>query len=82
MAALVSAHRAALEATVQRLDAAYATARDRLATEIHHINTYIEPYPHTPEDMRDANGRFILLDALITLAQAQAALLQTERPSS
>ncbi|MFG2001698.1 hypothetical protein ACGFNU_21360 [Spirillospora sp. NPDC048911] len=63
----------ALRRTAELLAAAYTKARDDLAREINE-----NLYPFEPEQARDHNGRYILLDALTALAQAQATLAATE----
>lgn len=55
------------------LEAAYTAARETLAQEAERVGA-------TPEQMRDANGRYILLDALTAIVQARAALAHAERP--
>lgn len=64
-----------LAQTCDALERAYARARASLAVDIERCHEgFFEP-----EDMRDANGRYILLDALAALATAQAALAVTPR---
>lgn len=63
----------ALGEAVELLRAAYATARADLTREA-------EAFGGAPEQMRDASGRFILLDALTAIVQARAALVYAEGP--
>lgn len=58
-----------LAAAVERLEAAYEAARQRLAEENARVGR-----PYMPEEMQDSTGRYILLDALAALVQARAAL--------
>jgi hypothetical protein len=54
-----------LTSTVSRLEVAYETARADLERQ----------FPGAaPEEIRDPNGRYVLLDALTALVQAQAVL--------
>jgi hypothetical protein len=68
----LAAHRAALERICAELDRAYDTARGELLADIASGRL---GYPgSTPEQIRDASGRYILLDALVAAANAHAAL--------
>lgn len=58
--------------TCQELKRAYGIARASIVRDIQQI----DPGQYEPEEMRDANGRFLLLDALASLANAQAAFVQ------
>lgn len=64
-----------LAAAVERLEAAYETARQSMAEENARCGR-----PYAPEEMREASGRYILLDALTAIVQAKAALACTEAP--
>ncbi len=73
---MTAPHRDALRTTVDRLEAAYAKAREQLAAELATGAWRL----CEPEEMRDANGRYILLDALTAIVQARTTLAQVERP--
>jgi len=60
-----------LREAVDRLQSAYDRRRAELAAGIAEIGT---ERGITPEDMRDGNGRSILLDALVALVNARTAL--------
>jgi hypothetical protein len=65
----------ALRDAVQRLEAAYERRRAELDASIADIG---KDRGLTPEDMRDPNGRSILLDALTALVTARTALALAE----
>jgi hypothetical protein len=58
---------------LDHLEAAYAAARESLSQKADRVGAI-------PEQMRDATGRYILLDALTAIVQARAALSHAERP--
>jgi hypothetical protein len=58
-----------LRAVTARLEAAYGRARADLVRDIERDGYHFEP-----EDARDSNGRYILLDALTAIVQANAAI--------
>lgn len=64
-----------LRQAVGRLEAAYERRRTQLADGIGDLGV---ERGITPEDMRDANGRSILLDALVALVNARTALANAE----
>lgn len=67
-----------LATTIESLELHFDAARWRLEKDIQmyrRIPGWVEPDgPITPETMKDSNGRFILLDALVAIAHAKAAL--------
>ncbi|MCW2768182.1 MAG: hypothetical protein JWO11_4141 [Nocardioides sp.] len=75
LALLVAARDAERVATLReaadRLEATYATARAVLKAEADSMG-------RIPEEMRDAAGRFILLDAVVAIVQARAALAHSK----
>lgn len=68
--------REALRRTVHLLTESYERTRADLAREIEQFHTGLALQP---EDMRDNHGRYILLDALTALVQAQAVLATADR---
>ena len=64
-----------LAATIERLEAAYETARQAITEENARNGNSC-----APEEMREAGGRYILLDALTAIVQAKAALGRAETP--
>jgi hypothetical protein len=66
---LASTRTGELRAAVARLEATYDKARADLVRGIER-----DGYHFDPEDARDSNGRYILLDALTVLVQAHTAL--------
>ncbi|MCK2222095.1 hypothetical protein MF672_051065 (plasmid) [Actinomadura sp. ATCC 31491] len=69
--------RAQLAKQVERLEAAYETACERLVED-----TILRRRPRTaPEEERDSGGRFVLLDALTALVNARAVLAQQPQES-
>lgn len=64
-----------LAAAIERLEAAYESARRRLAEENARVGRRF-----MPEEMQDSTGRYILLDALAAIVQAKAALEASVRP--
>ncbi|MEV0994648.1 hypothetical protein [Nonomuraea sp. NPDC050202] len=65
-----------LAEVVSQLEAAYTATRRRLADYLER-----EGIGLAPEAMTDESGRYILLDALVALAQAKAALDASRRPA-
>jgi hypothetical protein len=65
----------ALREAVERLQSAYDRRRAELADGIADIGV---ERGLIPEDMRDPNGRSILLDALVALVNARTALALAE----
>jgi hypothetical protein len=66
----------ALRRTVQLLTESYERTRAELAREIEQFHTGLALQP---EDMRDNHGRYILLDALTALVQANTVLANADR---
>jgi hypothetical protein len=66
----------ALRHTVTLLAKSYDRTRADLAKEIERFHTGLQA---EPEDMRDQHGRYILLDALTALVQAQTVIAATEQ---
>ncbi|MER7126757.1 hypothetical protein [Micrococcus luteus] len=65
-----------LAEVARRLEAAYEVAREHLMAEIRQLDL-----PHTPEEVRDSAGRYLLLDTLAALVQARAALASPGAPA-
>jgi hypothetical protein len=63
----------ALQEAVDRLEHAYAAARQNLIDQAGQGGL-----SGAPEQARDVNGRYILLDALTTIVQARTALINHE----
>lgn len=68
-----------LERYVVQLEAAYNQTFERLKAEID-VDPYLSGHL-TPEMMRDATGRFILLDALAAIVEARSILAASEPPA-
>lgn len=63
-----------LRRTVKQLEQAYERARADVISDI-----TADRQPTSPEQARDANGRFILLDALTELVHARCVLAAVDR---
>jgi hypothetical protein len=63
----------ALADVISSLTRMYARAREELERD---IERHYQGYGIEPETMRDPNGRFILLDAMIAIVQARTVLVQ------
>jgi hypothetical protein len=68
--------RARLAEQVERLEAAYETARRRLIEQVAH-----DPFVShmAPEEMQDSNGRYLLLDVLTALVSARTVLAREDQ---
>jgi hypothetical protein len=71
-----------LEELVETLEEYVARAEENLEARIvQNARDFPNVYANldlSPEDMRDGNGRFILLDAQVELVKARAVLAQLE----
>ncbi len=67
---------ARLRESVERIEQAYEVARQELELDVKHRASFGAEWPSTPDQCRDANGRFILLDSLTAIVQARAILVQ------
>ena len=72
-----------LSLTIHLLCETYQKAKDQLKRDLDRGQTMFNGGPEhfilTPEQVVDRNGRFVLLDALCAIAQAETALLNAER---
>jgi hypothetical protein len=76
---VAEASRLALSLAVEQLEQAMTTARENLQREIDSrpLNWWVTGVAPTPEQMKDNQGRYVLLDALTTLVSAQTALVNS-----
>lgn len=72
-------HLEELEHAVLELEQAYSTAREEVQKEADRNADRYGWGPSDPLRMQDTSGRYILLDALTTLVQARAAIVNARR---
>ncbi|TMR92582.1 hypothetical protein [Nonomuraea basaltis] len=70
-----------LAADVERLEIAYGRAHQALTRDLLAQGAWHSPQT-IPEDLRDGNGRFILLDALTGLVNGRAAIANAARTTT